>query len=179
MEFWPYLFLSWPSKHWNSDLLFYTLEFWSHPSKHRKCGPIIINIGIFILSLYCNLWNSGCILPTIVILALILYTLEFWCHPSNYFSSGPIWPYTHWHSNPFLLNVGIRTLFLYTLEFCPQPSKDWNSSLIFVNIGILNSYLILPPPAPPPLQTLEFWPSFYKQWKSHLIHPHTGVLALF
>ena len=44
-----------------------TLEFWPYLYKHWNSGPVLINIGILILSFHYKHWNSDLILPNIEI----------------------------------------------------------------------------------------------------------------
>ena len=133
-------FLYCPSKHFNFGPIFYTLRVWSHRSKHWpylyahwNSYLILPNVGIFLFFFYKHC-SSYLIYP--------LQTLKFSPYPSNHFNLAH-YLYTSF-SDVMLQNIGILALFLFVLELWYNGSKEWNSSPIFINIGILTlSVLVL------------------------------------
>ena len=94
MEFWSY-----PSKHWNSDLI------------QRNTGILAFSfqtLELFSFSFSSKQWNSGLILPNIGILTLSNETLEFL--PFRF---------KRWNCFLFLFlsNIGILTVSFQTWDF--------------------------------------------------------------
>ena len=141
LDFWPYFCTHWhcfwphPSKYCNSGLIFIpieivilsfgTLEIWPYFVTHWNFDLIVPNIGI--LAIFYKHWTSYLILPLQTeILALSFQTLEFF-----------FIIYTHWVSDLILQNIRILAQFQLGLELWCYASKQWNSSPIFKDIGIL------------------------------------------